>query len=145
VGSGTADKLKEIEELRASLGAKLEEIERRLPFAGFGKKAAAAVAGTSLATPLFAFLFRRARGKTKSDKKKRKKNKTVSAAVAPQSTSVTINVLPKGAAYLAAAGLAGWAGLKVYEAVQRKRNGSAESFKPAVVTQMPEAGRHAGS
>ena len=143
MGARTADKLKEIEELRGSLASKLNEVERRFPFAGFGKKAAAAVAGTSLATPALAFLFRRVRGNKKKESKRAKKAKgDQPQVIAP---SVTINVLPKGAAYLAAAGLAGWAGLKVYEALQRKREGAGGSFKPAVVSKMPDPGRQAGT
>jgi hypothetical protein len=139
VGSRTADKLKEIEELRGSLAAKLSEIEHRIPLAGYGKKIAAAVAGSSVAGSALAFGFRRMR---RGSKAKRKRGKGAPDVVAP--TAVTVNVFPKGAAWLAAAGLAGWAGVKVYEALQRKRNGDVESFKPAVVTPMPEPGRQTG-
>ena len=137
MGSRTADKLKEIEELRASLGGKLEEIERRLPLAGFGKKAAAALAGSSVAGSALAFGFRRIRG---GRKRKRAKD-----PAAPAFAPVTVNVFPKGAAWLAAAGLAAWAGIKVYEVMQRSKDGATPS-RPAVVTPMPDSGRqtHAG-
>ena len=140
MGSGAADKLKEIEALRASLGGKLEEIERRLPLAGFGKKAAAAVAGSSVAGSALAFGFRRLRGG------RRKKKVKEAALVQPYAASpVTVNVFPKGAAWLAAAGLVGWAGLKAYEAFQRRNAENSEpGRRPAVVTPMPEPGRQTG-
>jgi branched-subunit amino acid ABC-type transport system permease component len=139
VGSRTADKLKEIEDLRASLGSKLEEIERRVPLAGFGKKAVAAIAGTTVAAPALAFLLRRARpGRARRTRKAKKSEGAMPA-------SVTVNVFPKGAAWLAAAGLAGWAGMKIYETLQRSRNGDERgSFKPSVVTPIPEPGRQMG-
>ena len=136
MGSRAADKLKEIEELRASLGTKLEEIERRLPLAGFGKKAAAALAGSSVAGSALAFGLRSVRGGRR--KRKRAKEGPAAPAFAP----VTVNVFPKGAAGLAAAGLAAWAGLKVYETMQRSKDGgSGAPSRPAVVTPMPESGR----
>jgi hypothetical protein len=146
LGASAADKLKEIEQVRASLASKLDEIEKRFPLAGMGKKVAAAVAGTSLATPALAFMFRR-RGKKKDAEGKRRRGKG-KAELQPQviAPNVNINVLPKGAAYLAAAGLAGFAGLKIYEALQRKRNGgSSAGFKPQVVSTRPDAGRQTGN
>lgn len=137
MGSRADDKLKEIEALRASLGGKLEEIERRLPIAGMGKKVAAAVAGSSVAGSALAFGLRRLRGGRKT--KKRKKDQAVAPA------AVTVNVFPKGAAWLAAAAVAGWAGFKIYDAVKRSAGGEGSgSFKPSVVT-MPETGRGAGN
>ena len=149
MGSRTADKLKEIEEVRGSLAAKLNEIERRVPLAGFGKKIAMVVGGSSAASGVLAFAFRRFRGGRKSKKKAgrvRGRGKAEQAAMV-QPTSVTVNasVLPKGAAYIAAAGFAAWAGLKVYDALQKKKNGESPAFRPAVVTPMPESGRQAGS
>lgn len=140
MGSRTDDKLKEIEQLRASLGAKLTEIENRFPVAGMGKKVAAAVAGSSVAGTALSFGLRRLRGGRRKDKRRRGKDQP---AVAP--AVVTVNVLPKGAAWIAAAGFAGWAGLKVYESVKRSRNGESAGFKPAVVTTMPEGGRQTGN
>ncbi len=138
MGSRATDKLKEIEELRASLGGKLEEIERRLPLAGFGKKAAAAVAGSSVAGSVLAFGFRRAR--------RGRKKQRVKGVVPAAPTSVTLNVFPKGAAWLAAAGLAAWAGVKVYESMQRAKDGrSGLPARPSVVTPMPETGRQSGA
>lgn len=138
MGSRAADKLKEIEELRASLGGKLEEIEHRVPLAGFGKKAAAALAGSSVAGSALAFGFRRVRGG-------RKRKRARGEAAAP--TSLTVNVFPKGAAWLAAAGLAAWAGVKVYESLQRAKSGytSPEDARPAVVRPMHEQGRQSGA
>ena len=135
MGSRATDKLKEIEEVRASLGRRLQEIEDRVPLAGYGKKAAAALAGSSVAASALGFLVKRKFG---SGKKKKRK---VSAGDVPLMQPVTVNVLPKGAAWIAAAGLAAFAGVKVYEAI--KKNGSSESKqqqRPAVVTQMPASG-----
>jgi hypothetical protein len=138
VGSRTADKLKEIEDVRKSLAGKLDEIERRIPFAGYGRKIAAAVAGSSVAGTGLALVMRRLRG-GKRRKAKRAKGDVV------QPAAVTVNVFPKGAAWLAAAGLAGWAGIKIYESMQRSKRGtSADPFRPAVVTPMPE-GRQIGN
>jgi hypothetical protein len=149
VGSRTADKLKEIEEVRGSLSAKLNEIERRIPLAGYGKKIAAGLAGSSVAATALAFGFRRLRGGRKARKSrmaKRGKGKVADAVVQP--AAVTVNVFPKGAAWLAAAGLAGWAGVKVYESITRAKKSASpesESFRPAVVTPMPESGRQTGN
>lgn len=117
MGSRTAVKLKEIEQLRASLGRKLEVVERRVPAAGFGKKIAAGVAGSSVAGTALAVVFRRLRGGRK--KKKAAKEGAKAPAVAP--TNVTVNVLPKGAVWLAAAGLAAYAGYKLYDSMKQKK------------------------
>jgi hypothetical protein len=142
VGSRADDKLKEIEQIRASLGGKLEEIERRFPLAGMGKKVGAALAGSSVAASALGFGLRRMRGK-KRKAKASKRSKDQPAFAPPV---VTVNVLPKGAAWVAAAGFAAWAGVKVYESIKRK-NGDAPEFRPAVVKRLPEAeaGRGAGN
>jgi hypothetical protein len=136
VGSRSDDKLKEIEELRASLGSKLAEIEERFPLAGMGKKIGLTLAGSSVASSALAFGFRRMRSKGKG-KKSAKRSKALPAM---QPASVTVNVLPKGAAWLAAAGFAGWAGVKVYEALKRGRNGDDQEFRPSVVKPLPDSG-----
>ncbi len=136
MGSRADDKLKEIEELRASLGNKLEAIEQKFPFAGYGKKVAGIVAGSSVGGSALAFALRRMR-------KGRKKQKGGASAV--PTAPVTVNVIPKGAAWIAAAGVAAWAGAKLYESIKRSRNGAAEDgFRPAVVKPMPESGRQSG-
>ena len=142
MGASAADKLKEIEQVRAQLQAKLDEIERRFPLAGMSKKIAAGIAGTSVAAPAFAFFLRRRGGKKDKAKAKRSKGE----AVAPQviSPNVNISVLPKGAAYIAAAGLAGFVGLKIYEKLQQRNGSSTAGFKPQVVHPRPEAGRSSG-
>jgi hypothetical protein len=135
VGSRADDKLKEIEQVRASLGAKLEEIEKRFPIAGMGKKVGVALAGSSVASTALAFGVKRLRGGRKA---KKASKKAPAPAYAP--ANVTVNVLPKGAAWLAAAGFAAWAGLKAYEAVTKRKNGAeAEAFRPAVVSRLPDA------
>ncbi len=149
MGSRTADKLKEIEEVRGSLAAKLNEIERRVPLAGFGKKVALVVGGSSAASGVLAFAFRRFRRGRKAKKKAgliRGRGKVEqSAMIQPTAVTVNASVLPKGAAYIAAAGFAAWAGLKVYDTLQKKKNGESSGFRPAVVTPMPESGRQAGT
>lgn len=144
MGSRTADKLKEIEELRGSLAAKLNEIERRVPLAGFGKKIAMIAGGSSAASGVFAFAFKRFRCGRKKKKAKRAKGEQP-AVVQPTSVTVNASVLPKGAAYLAAAGFAVFAGLKVYDAVKKGRNGESSSGFRAAVVPMPESERRSGT
>jgi hypothetical protein len=139
MGSRTTDKLKEIEELRSSLEHKLGEIEHRFPIAGFGKKAAAVLAGGSAGGTALAFVFRRFR-------KKRTKRSKGGPVVQP----VVVNVIPKGATMVAVAGIAVWAGVRMYEAMQRSKAKSADEVherrgKPAVVRPMPESGRQSGA
>jgi hypothetical protein len=136
LGSRATDKLKEIEEVRASLGRKLQLIEDRVPLAGYGKKAAAALAGSSVAASALTFLVKR---RFSSGRKKKKAK--VSARDVPLMQPVTVNVLPKGAAWIAAAGLAAFAGMKVYETLQRSKSGEErQTSRPAVVTKMPQSG-----
>jgi hypothetical protein len=130
VGSRTTDKLKEIEQLRGSLSQKLGEIERRFPLAGFGRKAAAMLAGGSAGGTAVAFALR---------SRRRRKGRKQTAAQPP---SVTVNVFPSGAAWIAAAGVAAWAASRLYEAHNRRKSGHADdTFRPAVVKTMPEPGR----
>jgi hypothetical protein len=133
VGSRTDDKLKEIDELRSSIERKLGEIEQRFPIAGFGRKAALALAGSGVGATALGFAFRRVR--------KRKPRKGAETAPA----SVVVNVFPKGATLVAAAGIAVIAGVRLYEALQRSRSKDAESFQPAIVRPMPESGRQSGA
>ncbi|MEX2394294.1 MAG: hypothetical protein WD826_07430 [Actinomycetota bacterium] len=134
MGSRATDKLKEIEEVRASLGRRLHEIENRVPLAGYGKKAAAALAGSSVAASALGYVVKRRFGN------KKKKRQKMSAKDVPVMQPVTVNVLPKGAAWIAAVGFAAWAGVKVLETMQRNRSGDAKQQRPAVVTQMPQSG-----
>jgi hypothetical protein len=136
MGSRTDDKLKEIEELRDGLGRKLEAIEQRFPIAGLGKKVAGLVAGGSVGGSVLAFAFRRAR---------RSRKRAKPAASVMPTAPVTVNVIPKGAAWIAAAGVAAWAGARLYESVKRSRSGeTGDGFRPAVVKPMPESGRQTG-
>jgi hypothetical protein len=136
MGSRADDKLKEIEELRDGLGRKLEAIEQRFPMAGLGKKVAGLVAGGSVGGSVLAFMFRRAR---------RGRKKAKSAAATSTAPAVTVNVIPKGAAWIAAAGVAAWAGARLYESIKRSRGDAAgDGFRPAVVKPMPESGRQSG-
>jgi len=137
MGSRADDKLKEIDELRASLGNKLEAIEQKFPIAGMGKKVAGIVAGSSVGGSALAFALRRMRRGRKTKKQK--------GMPAVPTSPVTVNVIPKGAAWIAAAGVAAWAGAKLYESIKRSRNGAAgDGFRPAVVKPMPESGRQSG-
>jgi hypothetical protein len=76
-------------------------------------------------------------GKKKDTRRARRRGKD-QPAVAP--AVVTVNFVPKGAAWIAAAGLAGFAGLKIYEAIKKTRETDG-AFRPAVVTNMPDAGQ----
>jgi hypothetical protein len=135
VGSRATDTLKEIEELRAGLGRKLGELEGRFPFATFGRKAAVMLAGGSAGGTALAFALRRMRGGRRRAK---------AAKQATQQPSVVVNVFPKGASWIAAFGVAAWAGARLYEAI-RSRSSDAEGQRPAVVRPMPEAGRRSGA
>lgn len=132
MGSRAADKLKEIEEVRSSLENKLGEFEERFPIAGFGKKAAMVLAGGSAGSTVLAFFMRRFR--------KRRTKKTSGAP--PAGAPVVVNVVPKSVTAVAAAGIAVWAGVRLYEAMQRsKARKGDEAFRPAVVRDIPQGGR----
>ena len=133
MGSRAADKLTEIENLRNSLGDKLGELERRFPLAGFGRRAAAMVAGGSAGGTALAFMFRRLR-------RGRRRPKTKEAASAP----VVVNVIPKGASWIAAIGVAAWAGARIYDIYTRSRTDTADGTR-AVVTPIPDASRRSGA
>jgi hypothetical protein len=135
VGPRATDKLNEIEELRAGLGRKLGELEGRFPFATFGRKAAAMLAGGSAGGTAIAFALRRMRGGRRAKASKQ----------ATQQPSVVVNVFPKGASWIAAAGVAAWAGARLYEAISRARSSGADNQRPAVVTPMPDATRRSGA
>ena len=136
MGSKSADKLREIEDLRNSLEQKLGEIERRFPLAGFGRKAAAIVAGGSAGGTVLAFVLRRVRGG-------RRRAKAAKKAV--EAPPVVVNVFPRGASWIAAAGVAAWAGARLYEAFARSRAAGEDGQRPAVVKPMPETGRRTGA
>jgi hypothetical protein len=143
MGSRTTNKLKEIEELRGSLEHKLGEIEHRFPIAGLGRKAAAMLAGTSAGGTAIAFAFRRFR-------KKRSKAKAPKGAPAV-AQPVVVNVIPKSATLVAVAGIAVWAGVRLYEAMQKSKSDATDgsvrgsSGRPAVVRPMPEGSRQSGA
>jgi len=130
MGSRADDKLKEIDELRAGLSRKFSELEQRFPLAGFGKKAALALVGSSVTAPLLGFGLRRARG---GGKKKKKRGADVTP-VQP----VVVNAFPKSVTLVAVVGIAAWAGTRVYETyIKTKTNGDG-SFRPSVVPIAPE-------
>jgi hypothetical protein len=136
VGSRATDTLKDIEQIRSGLERKLGELEGRFPFAVFGRKAAAMLAGGSAGGTALAFALRRLRGGRKKTKAAKQTLQTP--------PGVTVNVFPKGASWIAALGVAAWAGAKMYEAVSKSRTGSSGT-RPAVVTPMPETGRRSGA
>ncbi len=131
MGSRTDDKLKEIDELRAGLSSKLGALEERFPLAGFGKKAALAIVGSSVSAPALAWGMRRLRG---GGRKKR--------AAEAVGQPVTVNVFPKSLTFVAVVGIAAWAGTKVYDTYLKTKASQDESFKPAVVRDLapPEHG-----
>ncbi|MGH2760048.1 MAG: hypothetical protein ACRDKJ_10870 [Actinomycetota bacterium] len=131
MGSRATDTLKEIEALRSGIERKLGDLETRFPLAGFGRRAAAIVAGGSAGGTALAFLMRRVRG----GRRKR------ASKVAAQTPSVTVNVFPKGASWMAALGVAVWGGARLYEVYVRSRSSRADQVRPAVVRPMPDSGR----
>jgi len=136
VGSRATDKLKEIEELRSGIEHKLGELEQRIPLAGFGRKAVTMLAGGSAGGTVLAFAVRRLRGGRRRAKV---------AKQAAHSPAVTVNVFPRGASWVAAAGLAAWAGARLYEAYTRSRTPEGDAQRPVMIKPMPEAGRRTGS
>jgi len=135
MGSRSDDTLKDIEKLRASLDEKLGELSKRVPLAGLGRKGVAMLAGSGLAGTVATFAWRRLRSGS------RKKGKGAApVAQAP----VVVNVVPKGATFVAALGVAVWAGVKIYEVYGRMNAGGSERSKPAVVKPI-EADRRSGA
>ena len=134
MGSRSDDTLKDIEQLRASLDSKLGELEKRIPLAGLGRKGVAMLAGSGAAGTLLTFAWRRLRS---SSKKKSKRSEPVAQA------PVVVNVVPKGATFVATVGVAVWAGVKIFE-IYNRMNGGTEPTKPAVVTPI-ESERRTGS
>ena len=136
MGSRADRTLKDIEELRSGLESKLGELERRFPMAGFGRRAAAVLAGGSAGGTALAFAFRRLRGRGR---------KKAAAQTVP--SSVVVNVFPKGAAWIAGLGVAVWGMSRLYEAYNRSKaatDSSTSLGRPAVVKPMPE-GRQSGA
>src|SRR5438132_785043 len=124
MGSRSDDTLKDIEKLRASLDDKLGELEKRIPLAGLGRKGVAMLAGSGMAGTVATFAWRRLRSGSK-----RKSKGAAPVAQAP----VVVNVVPKGVTFVAALGVAVWAGAKVYEIYDRMSATRTERSKPAVV------------
>ena len=83
---------------------------------------------------LLTFAWRRLRS---SSKKKSKRSEPVAQA------PVVVNVVPKGATFVATVGVAVWAGVKIFE-IYNRMNGGTEPTKPAVVTPI-ESERRTGS
>ena len=135
MGSRSDDTLKDIEKIRASLDEKLGELEKRIPLAGLGRKGVAMLAGSGFAGTVATFAWRRFRS---GSKRKRK------AAAPVAQTPVVVNVIPKGATFVAALGVAVWAGVKIYEVYGRMNAAGAERAKPAVVKPI-EADRRSGA
>lgn len=113
MGTRSADKLKEIEAIRNGLDGKLAELERRFPLAGYGRKGAAMLAGSGVLSSVGALAWRRMRSKRKTNKKKRSE---------PAGTPVVVNVVPKSATAIAVAGIAVWAGVRLYETYTKNRS-----------------------
>lgn len=112
MGTRSADKLKEIEAIRDGLDGKLAELERRFPLAGYGRKGAAMLAGSGVLSSVGALAWRRMRSKRAGKKKKSE----------PAGTPVVVNVVPKSATAIAVAGIAVWAGVRLYETYTKNRS-----------------------
>jgi hypothetical protein len=126
MGSRSDDTLKDIEKLRASLDAKLGELEGRIPLAGLGRKGVAVLAGSGAAGTLLTFAWRRLRSGSK------KKGK--GGAAAPAQVPVIVNVVPKSTTFVATLAVAAWAGVKIFEIYSRVNGKTSTGSKPAVVT-----------
>jgi hypothetical protein len=92
------------------------------------------LAGGSAGGTALAFMLRRLRSG-------RRRSKTKETAPAP----VVVNVIPKGASWIAAIGVAAWAGARMYDVYTRSRSSGADDSRPAVVKPMPDAGRRSGA
>lgn len=137
MGSRADDKLKEIEQLRASIDGKLGELEKRFPIAALGRKGAAMLAGSGALGTVAAFAWRRMRGKSRSAKRDK------GTATAPP---VVVNVAPKGTTFVVTVGIAVWAGVRLYEAMARRSDASSDrARRPAVVKPMSESERRSGA
>jgi hypothetical protein len=132
MGSRSDDTLKDIERLRASLDDKLGELEQRIPLAGLGRRGAAMLASSGVIGTAAAFVWRRMR--SRSGKRR----------AAPAQQPVVVNVVPKGATFVAALGVAVWAGVKLYDIYTRTTASSAGQARPAVVKPI-EGDRRSGA
>lgn len=133
MGARASDTLKEIEELRRGLDRKLVELEQRLPpVARLGKTAAGLALGGGLGTSVLWAANRRRRARRRAPE------------VAARG-EIVVTVLPKGAVAVAAAAVAVWAGVRIFEARIRREATDDAAFEPAVVTPIGESGRPATS
>ncbi len=119
MGSRTASTVKEIEDIREGLEAKIVELGKRLPPAvQWGRRAIAGVGGGVV---LFALNRMRARAKTKPK-----------SGRVPAAPPITVNAGIGLPAALAVAAV--WAGVRLYEAKQRAASAPGER---AVVRSLP--------
>lgn len=126
MGTGPADKLREIEQLRGQLDAKVAELERRLPpVAELGKRAVGLAVGGGAGGGVLWLAAKRLRKKKKS-----------SGGSAPVMPTVVVHGLPKGMVPIVVGAVAVWAAVRLYELKQRQSAGG--RTPAAVVTPMPE-------
>lgn len=119
MGTRSADKLKEIEAIRSGLDGKLAELERRFPLAGYGRKGAAMLAGSGVLSSVGALAWRRMRSKRAGNKKKKRSE--------PAGAPVVVNVVPKSATAIAVAGIAVWAGVRLYETYTKNKSAASDN------------------
>lgn len=131
MGSRSSATLKEIDGLRSGLDEKLAELERRLPPAAqLGRRALAVTLGGGASGTLLWMGVRRLRARRKQP------------APSPSPAPVVVNVLPGGAVPVAAAAVAVWAGVRLYEAVRRPDGeGGGTGSRPAPITSLREGER----
>lgn len=111
MGTRSSEILKEIEQTRQSLGKSLEELSSHMPaVAGLGKKAAGVALGGGGGGIALMLL-----NKARKRKKKAKHPEPV------RESKVVVKAYPPAAVPIAMLGLAVWAGVRLYEARQRKR------------------------
>lgn len=113
MGTRSSETLKEIDQIRASLGSSLDELSDRIPaVAKLGRKAATVAlgaGGTGLTIAIAKKIFG---GKAKKAKKAEQQQSGRS--------NVVVKAYPPAAVPIAMLGLAVWAGVRLYEARQRK-------------------------
>ncbi len=131
MGTRPADKLKEIEQVRSQLDAKVAELERRLPaLADVGKRAASVAIGGGAGGGVIWFLLRRRRARKK--KKKDGDDRRKEGFAAP---TVVVHGLPKGLVPIVVGSVAVWAAVRIFEIKRLRQDAAGDS---AVVTPIAE-------
>lgn len=131
MGTGSADTLTEIEQIRARIDQNLAELERRLPApVRLARRVVAVAVGGGVGASLLWFAVRRLRPQKASQE--------------PASGPVVVNVVPRGLVPVALAAVAAWAGVRVYDLRLRGERAGADEHRPAALRSMPGRAGMAG-